>query len=95
MQEAIDAGALSDYLTEIFPRVDIYRRLQSYLAEYRKLAESGGWPRVPDGPTLRPGATDERLPTLSRRLVVTGVGKRLAQSRSRRLTALRKNVSWR
>ncbi len=71
MQEAIDAGALSDYLTEIFPRVDIYRRLQSYLAEYRKLAESGGWPRVPDGPTLRPGDVDERLPTLSRRLVVT------------------------
>ncbi len=72
MQEAIDAGSLSDYLTEIFPRVEIYRRLQSYLAEYRKLGESGGWPRVPDGPTLRPGATDERLPTLSRRLVVTG-----------------------
>jgi murein L,D-transpeptidase YcbB/YkuD len=72
MQEAINAGSLSDYLTEIFPRVEIYRRLQSYLAEYRRLAESGGWPLVPDGPTLRPGDVDARLPTLSHRLVVTG-----------------------
>ncbi len=72
MQEAIDADSLSDYIAAIFPRVEIYRRLQSYLAEYRKLAESGGWPRVPDGPTLRPGDVDERLPTLNRRLVITG-----------------------
>ncbi len=72
IQAVIDADSLSDTIAKIFPRAEIYRRMQSYLAEYRKLEEAGGWPRVPDGPTLRPGATDERLPTLSRRLVVTG-----------------------
>ena len=72
IQEIVEADSLSDSLAKIFPRVAIYRGLQSYLAKYRKLAEAGGWPRVPDGPTLRPGATDERLPLLSRRLVVTG-----------------------
>jgi murein L,D-transpeptidase YcbB/YkuD len=72
IQEAIDAESLPDYLTAIFPRVELYRRLQSYLEEYRKLAASGGWPHVPEGSTLKPGAADERLPILARRLAITG-----------------------
>ncbi len=72
IQEAIDAESLSDYLAAIFPRVELYQRLQSYLVEYRKVAAVGGWPRVPEGPTLRPGAADERLPILARRLAITG-----------------------
>jgi len=72
IQEAIDAESLSDYLAAIFPRVELYRRLQSYLEGYRKLAAAGGWPRVPEGPTLKPGAADERLPILARRLAITG-----------------------
>lgn len=72
IQEVIDADSLSDTIAKIFPRADIYRGLQSYLAEHRKLAEAGGWPRVPDGSTLRPGAADERLSVLSRRLAITG-----------------------
>ena len=72
IQEAIDAESLSNYLAAIFPRVELYRRLQSYLEEYRKVAAAGGWPRVPEGPTLKPGAADERLPVLARRLAITG-----------------------
>ena len=72
IQEAIDAKSLSDYLAAIFPRVELYRRLRSYLEEYRKVAAAGGWPRVPEGVTLKPGAVDERLPILARRLAVTG-----------------------
>ncbi len=72
IQEAIDAESLSNYLAAIFPRVELYRRLQSYLEEYRKVAAAGGWPRVPEGPTLKPGAADERLPILARRLAITG-----------------------
>ncbi len=72
IQEAIDAESLSNYLAAIFPRVELYRRLQSYLEEYRKLAAAGGWPHVPEGPTLKPGAADERLPILARRLAITG-----------------------
>jgi murein L,D-transpeptidase YcbB/YkuD len=72
IQEAIDAESLSNYLAAIFPRVELYRRLKSYLEEYRKVAAAGGWPRVPEGPTLKPGAADERLPILARRLAITG-----------------------
>lgn len=72
IQEAIDAGSLTDYLENLFPREELYRQLQAYLAKYRDLAASGGWPAVPDGPTLRPGDTDERLPALETRLAATG-----------------------
>jgi murein L,D-transpeptidase YcbB/YkuD len=72
IQEAIDADSLARYLSALFPRDELYRQLQAYLAKYRELARSGGWPGVPDGPTLRPGDTDERLQALGRRLAITG-----------------------
>lgn len=72
IQEAIDADSLAGYVENLFPREGLYRQLQAYLAKYRDLAASGGWPVVPDGPTLRPGDKDERLPVLERRLAATG-----------------------
>ncbi len=72
IQEAIDAESLSGYLTTIFPRVELYQRLQAYLEEYREMAAAGGWPQFPKGPTLKPGVADERLPILARRLAISG-----------------------
>ena len=72
IQEAIDADSLAGYVENLFPREELYRQRQAYLAKYRDLAASGGWPVVPDGPTLRPGDEDERLPVLERRLAATG-----------------------
>jgi murein L,D-transpeptidase YcbB/YkuD len=72
IQEAIDADSLAGYVENLFPREELYRQLQACLAKYRDLAASGGWPVVPDGPTLRPGDKDERLPVLERRLAATG-----------------------
>lgn len=71
-QEAMEAGSLAGYLDSAFPRDELYRRLQAYLVQYRGLAASGGWPRVPDGPTIRPGDSDPRLSVLARRLAITG-----------------------
>jgi murein L,D-transpeptidase YcbB/YkuD len=71
-QDAMDADSLAGYLDRTFPRDELYRRMQAYLLQYRDLAASGGWPRVPDGPTLRPGDSDERLPLLAQRLAITG-----------------------
>ncbi len=48
-----------------------YRRARESLAEYRAIAEAGGWPAVPEGPSLEPGADDPRLPALRQRLYVT------------------------
>ncbi len=72
IQEGIDAASLTEFRDRVFPRVELYRQLQSFLAEYRGIAEAGGWPMVPAGPTLRPGDRDDRLAVLAQRLAVTG-----------------------
>jgi len=49
-----------------------HERLNVALQHYTGIAESGGWPSVPAGPTIRPGSLDPRVATLARRLAITG-----------------------
>jgi murein L,D-transpeptidase YcbB/YkuD len=72
IQRAIDSPSLTDFLKTFFPRGWFYQKLQTALADYRQIAANGGWPVIPDGPTLRPGASDSRLPVLAQRLIITG-----------------------
>jgi murein L,D-transpeptidase YcbB/YkuD len=53
------------------PQAKEYAALKAILAEYRQIAEEGGWPKVPLGETLKPGMSDERVPQLRARLAVT------------------------
>ena len=41
-------------------------------AAYQRLKSAGGWPTVPDGPSMRPDMTDPRVPVLRQRLAATG-----------------------
>ena len=72
IQEAIDSPSLREFAARVIPRVFLYERFKTALAEYRALEANGGWPSVPAGPTLTPGSTDERVPVLAARLAVTG-----------------------
>lgn len=72
IQEAIDADSLIEYLQAVFPRGWLYTQLRNALARYRQIAANGGWPQIPDGPTLRPGAADPRLAMLMQRLMIGG-----------------------
>lgn len=58
------------------PKHFIYRGLVVALADLRRIARAGGWPRVPDGRTIEPGMRDARIPALRRRLGVDGRGAR-------------------
>lgn len=69
---AEQAEDIPTYVDSIAPQSDNYARLKEALAAYRALAAEGGWPRVPDGPVLKPGMTDERVPVLARYLSITG-----------------------
>ncbi len=71
LQQALVEGHVSDWLTGLAPHHPFYRSLIDALAEHRRLEAAGGWPAVPEGPTLKPGMTDPRVPALRRRLVVT------------------------
>ncbi len=46
--------------------------LENALSQYRKLAAAGGWPQVPEGPTLHEDDQNARIPLLRQRLVVSG-----------------------
>ena len=72
IQKAIESDSLIDYLDTVYPRGWVYKELRDALAHYREIAANGGWPQVPDGPTLRPGDSDPRLSMLMRRLAISG-----------------------
>ena len=72
VQRGIDSDSLTGFLAELFPRRPIYVRSRAALVAYREIEAAGGWPQIPEGATLRPGATDERLSLLAQRLTVTG-----------------------
>lgn len=64
----LEAGPLAAALVRLAPPLDAYRQLKAGLAQYRTLAAAGGWPALPAGPSLHPGARSERVPALRARL---------------------------
>jgi L,D-transpeptidase YcbB len=69
---ALDSGRIVETFIEVRPEHVWYRRGREQLRDYRRIAANGGWPELPDGPTLKPGMTDPRVPVLRRRLEITG-----------------------
>lgn len=72
LHQVLRQGQVATALEALVPHDTEYRRLAVYLELYRRLALSGGWPTLPDGPPLRPGQTDARVPLLRRFLVEVG-----------------------
>lgn len=80
-QQGNPAQLLNQYLTvatlgAMVDDLDIYHpsylALQQGLAQYRAIAEQGGWPTVPDAVVLKPGMQDPSIPILRQRLSITG-----------------------
>ena len=72
----IDGAARTEnivaYVDSLPPDNARYLALKKGLALYRELEAKGGWPRVTDGPPLKPGAKDRRIAEVRKRLIVTG-----------------------
>jgi murein L,D-transpeptidase YcbB/YkuD len=70
LAEATDVSMAIDQFS---PPHSAYHRLKAKLAELRGASgEEAKVTRIPDGPTLRPGAEDARVPLLRQRLKVEG-----------------------
>lgn len=72
LQEAIAAGRIKTVLGELRPQHRKYHDLKNGLARYRAIARAGGWAKIPEGETFRPGTRDHRIPLLRKRLQESG-----------------------
>lgn len=67
------ADSAAAFLNGLVSPLGGYARLQGALTRYREIADTGGWPRLPDGPTLRAGARDAAIEALRARLAREGM----------------------
>jgi murein L,D-transpeptidase YcbB/YkuD len=72
MARTLDSGRIRALLDGARPGHPLYRSLRRALADHLELARRGGWPKVPSGPKLEPGAVDARVPALRARLAASG-----------------------
>lgn len=72
LDEVIVNGGIGAGLDILKPATPTYQNLVLALAEYRLIAERGGWNSVADGTTLRLGDRDTRVAQLHRRLQAEG-----------------------
>lgn len=68
----LDQVSLGRLLEEQLPDGEIYQGLRQALERLRSLQARGGWPAVPEGPTLHPGDRSPRVEILRRRLLASG-----------------------
>ncbi len=69
MQKAKAPGKVLDNYA---PHNRHYRALKPLLNRYRLLVDRGGWKTIPNGKTLKPGMSDERIPLIRARLEKSG-----------------------
>jgi murein L,D-transpeptidase YcbB/YkuD len=72
LRQALEAPSLAEFIETLAPTGPFYRALQYWLRVYRDLEAAGGWPELPEGPTLHPDDVDQRVQALRERLRVTG-----------------------
>jgi murein L,D-transpeptidase YcbB/YkuD len=72
LESALAAGHVRQALAEQAPPHPEYKALKAALVRLRAVAAQGGWPGVPDGPSLKPGDRGERVAALRARLEATG-----------------------
>jgi murein L,D-transpeptidase YcbB/YkuD len=73
LDEIAKAAAIDAALDALKPKHFIYLGLKQALARMRTLAAAGGWTPIPlVGPSIKPGASDARVPAIRKRLSITG-----------------------
>lgn len=69
---ALTRGQVGSWLALLQPKSPTYDRLRTALANYRAIAEAGGWESLPEGMRLRPKSKSPLVTALKRRLAIEG-----------------------
>jgi murein L,D-transpeptidase YcbB/YkuD len=68
--DSVARDGLEAWFASLPPPYAGYDTLKKALATYRAIDKAGGWPLVPEGPSLGLGATGDRVATLRERLAI-------------------------
>jgi L,D-transpeptidase YcbB len=69
---ALASGKIRKSLNQLMPAHSGYEKLKEKLSLYRRIAENGGWPRIPKGEKMKKGAKGNRVAVLKQRLAASG-----------------------
>lgn len=69
---AMASPSLESFIEQAAPSGPYYRKLQHWLGVYRRIQAEGGWPTVPEGPTLRTGDDSRRVAAIRAHLETAG-----------------------
>lgn len=72
LTDAVTTGSIAQTFQSLRPPQPEYAALTGALRRHRRIAASGGWPTVPDGPALKEGEQSDRVGALRQRLQATG-----------------------
>jgi len=72
LQTSIEERSIDQAFAMARPQNPLYAKLRDALVQLRATAAQGGWPTVPEGPSLKPGMKDARVQALRARLVAGG-----------------------
>ncbi len=72
LKQVQSSSDLSEAIGRSRPDHFIYKGLVRALSVMKNVVAMGGWPTVPPGPSIKPGATDPRVATVRQRLSVSG-----------------------
>ncbi|KPG98498.1 peptidoglycan-binding protein [Pseudomonas sp. RIT-PI-q] len=69
---ALDAHDVARAFAQAPPQETVYRSLRQGLAQLRRIRDMGGWPKIAEGQSLKPGMDDAAVAQLRARLTVGG-----------------------
>ncbi|KYJ85481.1 L,D-transpeptidase family protein [Sulfurovum riftiae] len=70
--ESVQQKTLKHAFEKVKPKYPGYDRLVKALQKYKKIADAGGWPKLPDFKDLKPGMRSSVVPLLRERLRIEG-----------------------
>jgi murein L,D-transpeptidase YcbB/YkuD len=70
-RESITNRDVTGKLSSLRPAIPIYDTLMAILAAYREIQSRGGWQPISTGGKIEPGDSDNRIPQVRRRLMIT------------------------
>jgi L,D-transpeptidase YcbB len=78
LNQVLDGRDPLEIVAHLRPSIPYYERMRGALAQYRVAAAAGGWPRVPDGETLKEGERSAAVAALRQRFT-RGADRREAE----------------